>query len=221
MFNSQILEVAIGMVFVYLLLSLICSAINEGVEAQLKNRASDLQKGIRRLLEDPGGSGWAAKLYDHALIRGLYRDGKHLPSYIPARNFALALMDLVAPASPRTTSGAAGATLSPPAAAAAVVTGTSSPPSPPPASLALSTLRASVASNTTGKVQEALLALIDAAGNDANKARQNIEAWYNSAMDRVAGWYKRRTQAIIFCLGYRSRSRLECRYRCGCQQPLA
>ena len=44
--------------------------------------------------------------------------------------------------------------------------------------------------------------MVDAAGDDVSKARQNIEAWYNSTMDRVTGWYKRRTQVIILCLGF-------------------
>ena len=60
MFNSTILDVAIGMIFVYLLLSLICSAAHEMIEYWLKKRASDLERGVRELLttedgSDPGG----------------------------------------------------------------------------------------------------------------------------------------------------------------------
>lgn len=43
MFGSTILEVAIGMVFVYLLLSLVCSAVNEFIEAPMKRRARKLK----------------------------------------------------------------------------------------------------------------------------------------------------------------------------------
>ncbi len=39
MLNSGILDVAIGLVFIFLLLSPICSAINEMIEARLKIRA--------------------------------------------------------------------------------------------------------------------------------------------------------------------------------------
>jgi hypothetical protein len=28
----------------------------------------------------------------------------------------------------------------------------------------------------------------------------NVEAWFNSAMERVGGWYKRRTQLVLFIL---------------------
>jgi hypothetical protein len=49
MFGSDVLEVAIGLIFVYLLLSVICSAINETIEVWLKKRGADLERGIREL----------------------------------------------------------------------------------------------------------------------------------------------------------------------------
>jgi hypothetical protein len=51
------------------------------------------------------------------------------------------------------------------------------------------------------KVRDALLTLIDAAGDDAAKVRENIENWFNSTTERIAGWYKRRTQVITLVLG--------------------
>src|SRR5215471_105302 len=116
MFNSTILDVAIGMIFVYLLLSLMCSAANEVIELHLKNRAVDLERGIRELLNDRSRTAGIVKaVYDHPLISGLfektYESGRlswfrrllghvNLPSYIPARNFALALMDTKMPQLP-------------------------------------------------------------------------------------------------------------------------
>jgi hypothetical protein len=44
--------------------------------------------------------------------------------------------------------------------------------------------------------------LIDAASGDVARARANIEEWYNSSMDRVSGWYKRRSHIIILVLGF-------------------
>jgi hypothetical protein len=49
MFGSEVLDVAIGILFVYLTLSLICSAIQEGIAAFFKLRAKDLYMGIRNL----------------------------------------------------------------------------------------------------------------------------------------------------------------------------
>jgi hypothetical protein len=45
------------------------------------------------------------------------------------------------------------------------------------------------------------VAMIDMAGGDAAKLQAAIEAWFNSAMDRVSGWYKARSQWILLGLG--------------------
>src|SRR5215211_9020344 len=74
-FGSTVLDVAIGLVFVYLLLSLICSAITEGIARVFAMRSGTLKEGIRNLLSGPGDVDYAQKLYDHPLISGLYRQG--------------------------------------------------------------------------------------------------------------------------------------------------
>jgi hypothetical protein len=107
MFGSDILDIAIGMVFVFLALSLVCSAASEGIEALLKNRAKNLEKGISELLGDPKNeTKFINALYNHGLVNSLfagrYEDHKgflshvttDLPSYIPAESFALAVIDL-------------------------------------------------------------------------------------------------------------------------------
>ena len=97
MFGSTILDVAIGIIFIYLLVSLVISAINELIAAKLKSRATNLTQGIQALLQDPSQAGWVAKLYQHPLIQSLSPPNCK-PSYIPSRTFALALLDLIAPA---------------------------------------------------------------------------------------------------------------------------
>jgi hypothetical protein len=97
MFGSTILDVAIAIVFIYLLISLVVSAINELIAALLKSRAKNLVKGIQALLQDRSQTGWVARLYEHPLIESLSTPNSK-PSYIPSRTFALALLDLIAPA---------------------------------------------------------------------------------------------------------------------------
>ena len=239
MLGLTLLDVSIGMIFIYLLLSLICAAANEIIEGYLGNRATDLERGIRELL-DPNSqvsqTGIVAQLYNHPLVNGLYKGtynrfvayrnkfvlfrwlvrlsaGTKLPSYIPARNFALALMDTVLPASSINTpgapapadrpSGAAGTTSSAaPAAPLVVVAPAPLPPGPPAAPNPLQPLRDAIGGLTNVQTRSALLALVDAAGYDVNKARENIETWFNNSMDRVSGWYKRRSQLILFILGF-------------------
>jgi hypothetical protein len=52
MFGSGVLEVAIGLMLVYLLLSLVCSAINEFVGRLLNWRSSTLEVGVKAMLAD-------------------------------------------------------------------------------------------------------------------------------------------------------------------------
>jgi hypothetical protein len=186
MFDSEILEVAIGVVFVFVLVSTLASAIREGIEAWLKTRASYLEFGIRELLQDREGTGLCSELFKHPLIQNLFngeyrprpasktppKSGGRLPSYIPSRNFAMALMDIAA-RGPQNVGDEA-------------------------RSLSVAELRAAIASRTDLPISGALLAAIDAAGNDLELARLNIESWYDSTMDRVSGWYKRSTQWFIF-----------------------
>jgi hypothetical protein len=266
MFNLTILDVAIGMIFIYLLLSLMCSAANEIIELLLKKRAIDLERGIRELLVPDTQSGTpdiVQKLYDHALVNnlfgGTYEESRiasalrrvlrtQLSSYIPARNFALALMDLVGtlpsaaggpgvtppaaagvapPAAPpvppasEPVSGAAGATVAraPESPAQFVINvapaagGPAPPPAPPAAAPPptppgaagnpLTPLRHAITSSPLlpEVSRRSLITLLDAAGDDVVKARENIENWYNSSMDRVSSWYKRRAQILILTIG--------------------
>lgn len=96
MFGSEILEVAIGMVFTYLLMSLIFSATSELIERNPKNRAADLERGLHEVLNDTDGSSLVKEVYDHGMIRGLFKGeydpgkGKSdLPSYIPLRSLPI------------------------------------------------------------------------------------------------------------------------------------
>ena len=173
-FGSTLLEVAIGVIFVFLLVSMLCSAISELLEAFLKNRAKDLEKGIIMLLDNQD---LAKDFFDHPLIKPL---GKS-PSYIPARTFSLALWNLATTRAAQAQNKVAGVTQQ------------------------LSVIRGWIEQLDVAKyknIQISLLALIDEAGSDITKARSNIEGWYNDAMDRVSGWYKRRVQFILIGLGF-------------------
>jgi hypothetical protein len=194
MFGSEILEVAIGIIFVFILVSIICTAIREGIETWMKERAAYLEHAIRELLHDPKGDGLAKDLYTHPLISGLFsgdyepRDslklgrpfasGGKLPSYIPTGTFVTALMDIAARG---TKPGAASDTNAP--------------------LISLDSMRANVSNIGNPQVQRALLAAIDSAQGDLNKAQAKLEAWYNGAMDRVSGRYKRSTQWTLFWIG--------------------
>jgi hypothetical protein len=89
MFGSAALEFALGMAFVYLILSLAVTALQEGVASVFRRRARTLQAGIHNLLRDRD---LVDQIYSHHLVQGLHLD-RRKPSYIPSRIFALALLD--------------------------------------------------------------------------------------------------------------------------------
>jgi hypothetical protein len=196
MFGSEILDVAIGVIFVFLLVSLICSAVREGIESLMRSRATHLEQGIRELLHDPRAIGLARALYDHPMVSVLYKGqyepvdttkhwttaltgGNKLPSYIPSRNFALALMDM-AVRGPVVDAGSSHAD-----------SGT----------MSAEQLRRNIGRLGSPGVQRVLLTALDSAQGDLEKVQKNIEAWYDGAMDRVSGRYKRSTQVILFFIG--------------------
>jgi hypothetical protein len=57
------------------------------------------------------------------------------------------------------------------------------------------------ASDPHNKAVEALRALALDAKGDAERFQANLENWYNDAMDRVSGWYKKYTQSVLLIIG--------------------
>ena len=183
-----------GIVLTYLLLSLICTAMHELLELVFKVRARKLWDGMVAMLGKE-----AASVYNHVLIQGLRTAGSGtrigdvasrpvsstLPSYIPSHTFAQGVMDLAlegqAPAT-GTPTEATGRTLSAPPSSADFVT--------------------QVEKLAEGsRLKAVLLPLARTAGQDLTDVQRNVEGWYDAAMDRVAGAYKRYALQVVFVLG--------------------
>lgn len=101
MFDSAILDVAIGLAFIFLLVSLLVTAVSEILSGWLKWRSTHLWDGLEHLLQSADARN---QLYAHPLIKGLarvdieapdWKGGRNGPSYIPSRTFALALIDVL------------------------------------------------------------------------------------------------------------------------------
>lgn len=99
---EALIETAIGLFFVFLLMSLVSSQLVEWIASFRRWRANELEKTIRAMLHDPETQKnldtqalvLADKLYEHPLIASLARPGSK-PAYIPAGKFALALFDVI------------------------------------------------------------------------------------------------------------------------------
>lgn len=68
MFGSTVLEVAIGMTFCYASVALIASTIQEAIASLLRLRARTLLTGVKTMCNDPKFTDMARALYSHALI---------------------------------------------------------------------------------------------------------------------------------------------------------
>jgi len=183
LFNSTVLDLAIGIVFVYLLLAIICTTINEWIASAFGLRSKTLGKAIKQLLDNQKQLGsdsvvsFLEDFYKHPLVTGMVPRGTTpsdvRPSYLSARTFASAVMDLATKNTPGTITfqnledGA-------------------------------KKLQAQAANDVGGDVGKALLALLQNAKGDIDVAQKNIENWFDDAMQRASGWYKRETQWITF-----------------------
>ena len=97
MLNGTVLDVAVGLIFVYLMLSVACSLLNERIQSALDTRAKMLELALQKLLGTEQNSPLDA-VKDHALIRAVAHDRTGMPSYIPASTFSSALFDTLVPA---------------------------------------------------------------------------------------------------------------------------
>jgi hypothetical protein len=197
MFNSSVLDIAIGLVLVYLLISILLTSVSETIEAFLKSRASDLEHALSELFQ--GDQTMLRAFYEHPLISGLYRG---LYRRGPATAAAVA-------AGADGTDGAAAAVANetaPAIAAAAPATmpgGHGNLPSYIPREAFSAAVMDLLESEGGGgdRLKQAVAALGARHGSSPAAIRRAVEGWYDGAMDRASGWFKRRTQLRLFLLG--------------------
>lgn len=91
MLDHPIIDVALGLIFFYVVLSLVASAVQEWISSLWGLRSTNLNAGIKRLVGDE----YAQKVYDHPLIKNLAKENK-LPSYIAPQTLSTVLLELVA-----------------------------------------------------------------------------------------------------------------------------
>jgi hypothetical protein len=270
LFGSAILEVAIGLSFLYFVLSVVCSSITEFVASLSLWRAKDLEKALVDIL----GSGELFRsVTSHPLVTALGHNDRRSrqrttgstsptsaptvpgrPAYLPANTFALALLDSVvnpdraarAQVSVNTLKDRIAALATDdeqrvgralltmledsrdPKAVAACIdslkdTVSKLPTNPGDESkLRLASLALVPISDLDGirgviqqrltfdtNVQDVALRLVDVTENDIKAAaysldqlQTNVETWYDNAMDRMSGLYKRHVQVFLLIVGF-------------------
>jgi hypothetical protein len=98
MYLQEILEVAIGLVFIWLVASVATMSLQEWLGNIINLRAREMEKVIAQMLSS---ADLTRRFYEYPLIANLYKPPKktgkkpRLPSYIPANKFGAALFALV------------------------------------------------------------------------------------------------------------------------------
>lgn len=174
---SPLIDVALGLALVFFLAAMLCSGLLEILARAGGARGRLLREGLRSLVPDR----WLyLRLINHPMVAALYRGrpGKGSPpSYLPARNFTLAPADVLLLR--QRLHGAANEPLS------------------------LAALRQAVreARLKDLHVGHALQPVVDAAP-DLEAALAGMDAWFETAMDRVSGWYKAYAQKRLFLIAF-------------------
>ena len=174
MTGSKVIDVALGLSYLYLVLSLMCSAINEIIAAVVGLRQRTLVRGIQRMLAD--SEVLCKALYEHPLIKSIQQGAlswTSKPSYIPKDVFASALLDVLR--------------------------------NPDKFEIKEEQIRevkqavsALMAGTKLGEKPNTAWAKL---GEEIAKERRAVGQWFDDAMDRVSGVYKRSAQLIVLAVG--------------------
>ena len=172
MFETPVINVAIGLVFCFAATALAASTVTEALASLIKLRANSLVTGVQKMLNDPEFKGLALSIYNHALVHpqgdgGMGSSSRkwsyHGPSYIKAGNFATAMIDVLQQ-----------------------VPGD------------LLRLQANIDALPDPQLKQLLNGMLVRAKGDVDHLHTQIADWFDTSMDRVSGTYKRQAQAISF-----------------------
>jgi hypothetical protein len=191
--SSHYLDVAIGLSYTFLAVSLLCSATREAIASLFQTRAKVLLDGVLTMLHESAGRkkvrgilpsiqrllrldrgfrldalgahSLTAEVMSHPLIIGMAQKGR-MPSYIPSAIFARAFI----------------ATLTAKYGKAQTT----------------AMLLAKVGNDGLSRT---LLAIMGEGPDNVAALEAAVRIWYDTVMERTSGWYKRRSQLVLFCVG--------------------
>lgn len=172
MFGSTVLEVAIGLTFCYAAVALIVSTLQEMIAALLRLRARTLLEGVKTMLNDPDYNALARALYSHALVNP-HDDGTARDER--ALKFKPSYIE-------------------PKLFAIAMLDTIQSIPGN------WAQLGRDIDAVTDDQVRRALQSIYQQAGGDPARLQAGIAGWFDSAMERVSGGYKRRSLMVSLAL---------------------
>lgn len=176
MTGLDIFGVVIAMIFVYLLLSLLATTLNEWVMMLLNARGSTLRVAITTMLRDDKEKNEVLKnlFFRHPLYKKLSIGGNlsRYPSYLSNEMFTQIIIDLL-------------------------TDGANYRKSIEDITLKIEELFP----DSNSETRRLLLSLVTSSGSNIDLFKEEIEKWYSAVMDRASGWYQRRIKYILIVIG--------------------
>ncbi len=212
MLGNPMLDVAIGLIFFYVLLSTIITVLQEFISSFLKWRNENLRMAIAELIGEVNKKDF----FEHPLILPLFQGGVNGsgdpieggPSYIPKRNFALTVFDLQRK-NGRSSTGPVADPAQPPAFALAqfFIDAASSGTLAERIKQFDKTATGLIGNIKNATVQKAATDALTAAVSELKTATdivdtavKEIEFLFDSVMDRASGWYKVKAQRVALMI---------------------
>ena len=182
-----IIEIIISMVFVYLVLSLLVSSINEYFNQLRSKRAKFLKHAITEVLNDVDyNKNFAETFYNHPLVDLLKEKQDTLPSYLSKEVFTNTLIDLIG----EEYNKSQGVFMQD------KKSGEVSYEIENPIEDDLKRFKAGLNTMSHSDLKILLHSfLMGTAGLDGLKS--NIEHWFEAYMDRAGGWFKRKMKNML------------------------
>jgi hypothetical protein len=187
MTGSIAIDVVISLVFIYLLYSLLATIIQEIVASNILSlRSKVLEEGIKRMLDDDDhvhqhDDMLSKAFYNSPLVKYLGQSQGKKPAYLSAANFSKVMLDIL------------------------------KGPNPLPGddfrkkiddSLTYGILVSAKSRVVQGDTFQHIKTLWADAQGDIDKFRIGLEQWFDDAMDRATGWYRRKTQGWLIFIGF-------------------
>lgn len=175
MLDTPVVNVAIGLVFCFAALALAASTVTEAIASLVKLRANTLVTGVQKMLNDPQLNGLALAVYQHALVHPQGGGGMHSRSRFWSYD---------GPSYIRAENFAT-----------ALVDVLQQVPGD------AAQLKANIDALPDAQIRQLLQGMHARAAGDLAALQSQIRGWFDTAMDRVSGAYKRQAQLISFIVG--------------------
>lgn len=218
MMNIPFLDILLSLVFIYALLSILVSIINEMLSHYNEERGELLRTSILKLLSDDLNLQYGELFYSHPEIQRITAFKKRLsflgllpnpsgnkkkltPSYISSERFALVLVDLIASQTPITQKVVVELNEAGQPVLDSHGRKTYRLAEPLPSMTLIERFAVGLAAMNPSPLRDTLYGFYERSEGSIANLEGQLQKWFNDYMERVSGWYKSRQQKKSIFIG--------------------